>query len=84
LSRVIDGLLPTPIVNIEFEIMTDQIEDLINQAHDIFNKSSIYEVFDLDNRKEAIEVLREFYDPLDMEKVEKYFAILDKLHKLCP
>jgi len=62
--------------------MGDKLEDLINQAHDIFGESSIYEVFDFDNREEAIEVLSEFYDPLDMEKVERYFAILDQIRSL--
>ena len=59
----------------------DQLEGLINQAHDIFGESSIYEVFDLD-RKEAIEVLYEFYGLLDMDKVEKYFSILDQIRAL--
>lgn len=59
----------------------DQLEDLIDQAHDIFGKSSIYEVFDLD-RKEAIEVLFDFYGLLDMDKVERYFSILEQIRAI--
>jgi hypothetical protein len=60
----------------------DKLEDLINQAHDIFGESSIYEVLDLDDREEAIEVLSEYYAPLDMDKVERYFTILDQIRSL--
>jgi hypothetical protein len=59
-----------------------KLEDLVNQAHDLFGESSIYEVMDLDDREEAIEVLSEYYAPLDMDKVERYFTILDQIRSL--
>lgn len=62
--------------------LDDKLEDLVNQAHDLFGESSIYEVMDLDDREEAIEVLSEYYAPLDMDKVERYFTILDQIRSL--
>ena len=56
----------------------DQIEDLVHQAHQIFGKTSIYEVMDLD-REAAIVVLAESYGPYDPQQLEKYFSILDQL-----
>jgi hypothetical protein len=54
----------------------DQIEYLVKQAHQIFGKTSIYEVTDLD-REDAIEVLNEYYEQPTEQQLEKYFAILD-------
>ena len=59
----------------------DQLEDLIDQAHGIFGKSSIYEIFDLD-REEVIEVLFDYYGLLDMDKVERYFSILEQIRAI--
>lgn len=57
----------------------DQIEMLVEQAHCLFGESSIFEVFDLPSRREALRILVEFYGPVDVEKVDRYLFILDQL-----
>jgi len=61
------------------EVASDQIEMLVEQAHRLFGKTSVYEVFDLSNRREAIRTLVEFYGPVDMGRVDRYLFILDQL-----
>ena len=57
----------------------DQIEMLVDQAHRLFGRTSIFEVFDLSNRREVIRTLVEFYGPVDMGKVDRFLFILDQL-----
>ena len=59
--------------------MPDQLEDLIFAAHDLYDGYSIFEVMDLDDRYLAIERMIELYGPPDWEKIERYFAILDRV-----
>ena len=56
--------------------MKDELEDLVNAAHDLYGDYSIYEVMDLD-RPAAIERMVEMYGQVDLEKVERYLAVLD-------
>lgn len=58
----------------------DPVKKLVEKAHKIFNKTSIYEVMDLE-RDDAIQALTEYYGPCDTEKLNKYFAILDQLRE---
>jgi hypothetical protein len=44
---------------------TDKIEFLVDQAHKIFNRTSIYEVSDLLNRQAAIDFLNDRYSNPD-------------------
>jgi len=53
-----------------------EVEALIEEAHQIFGRTSIYEVIDMD-RESAIATLVEFYGPIDEYDVDRYFAILD-------
>jgi hypothetical protein len=59
----------------------DQIDFLIDRAHRLFDKTSVFEVIDLSTRQEAVKVLREFYGQVDDEKVDRYLEILDRLRK---
>ena len=61
------------------ELSDAQIEKLVEQAHILFGKTSIFEVFDLPSRQEVIQTLTEFYGPVDVGRVDRYIAILDKL-----
>ena len=56
--------------------MQDYIDKLIEEAHTIYPKTSIYEVMDTD-RETAILRLSVYYGMPDMEKMERHFAILD-------
>jgi len=58
--------------------MQDQLEELIDAAHDLYGDYSIYEVMDLD-RPAAIERMVEMYGPPDWEKIQRYFSILDRI-----
>ena len=60
--------------------MKDELEELIDAAHDLYGDSSIYEVMDFD-RPAAIERMVEMYGPVDRGKVERYFAILDPIRE---
>ncbi len=57
----------------------DQIEFLVDQAHRLFGKTSIFEVIDLPTRQEANKVLVEAHGPVDEAKVDRYLSILDRL-----
>lgn len=59
----------------------DHIEHLIDLAHDLFDEISVFEVMDLPTKKEASKVFVEFYDPVDMGKVDRYLDILDRLRR---
>ncbi len=56
----------------------DQIEILVDEAHEIFNKTSIFEVADLDIGS-AKEFLNEAYDNPGPELVERYLDVLEKI-----
>jgi hypothetical protein len=58
--------------------MQADIDKLIEEAHDIFPDTSIYEVMDVD-RDAAILRLSVYYGLPDMEKVERYLAILGEV-----
>ena len=60
--------------------MQAYIDKLIEEAHDIYPKTSIYEVMDVD-RDTAILRLSVYYGLPDMEKVVRYLAILDEVRK---
>ena len=61
--------------------MKDQLEELIDAAHDLYDDYSIYEVMDLD-RPAAIERMVEMYGgSVDLGKMGKYFAILDLIRE---
>ena len=62
------------------EDMKEELEELINAAHDLYGDYSIYEVMDLD-RPAAIERMVEMYGPVDLEKVERYLAVLDRIRE---
>ena len=57
----------------------DQIDFLVDQAHRLFGKTSVFEVIDLRDRQGAINTLVEIYGPVDVGKVDRYLSILDRL-----
>ncbi|MGB5218555.1 MAG: hypothetical protein WBN66_09670 [Smithella sp.] len=62
--------------------MKDELEELIDAAHDLFDNYSIYEVMDLEDRQAAIERMVEMYGgSVDLGKMERYFAILDQIRE---
>ena len=56
----------------------DEVERLIEKAHEIFNKTSIYEVMDLEPVT-AIMTLVDYYGPTHKDNLNKYLSILDQL-----
>jgi hypothetical protein len=58
---------------------TDKIEYLVDQAHKIFNRTSIYEVCDLLNRQAAVDFLNDQYSNPDPELINHYLALIDQL-----
>ena len=61
--------------------MKDQLEELIDAAHDLYGEYSIYEVMDLEDRAAAITRMVEMYGPVDLGKMEMYFDILDRIRE---
>ncbi|MBB5347202.1 hypothetical protein JWG42_09955 [Desulfoprunum benzoelyticum] len=62
--------------------MKDELEELIDVAHDLFGDYSIYEVMDLEDRASAIERMVEVYGgSVDLGKMERYFSILDQIRE---
>lgn len=55
-----------------------QIEFLVNEAHNIFNKTSIFEVVDL-NKELAKEFLDEAYGNPNGELIDRYLDLVKKL-----
>ena len=58
----------------------DTIENLVDQAHQIFNTKSIFEVIDMD-RSSAKSALRQFYNSADDQDIDGYLDILDLLRE---
>ncbi len=56
----------------------DEVERLIEDAHQVFNQTSIYEVMDLDPVT-AIMTLVDYYGPTHKDNLVKYLSILDQL-----
>lgn len=62
-------------------VTMDQIESLVDRAHRLFGETSVFEVIDLPSRKEAIRTIVKFFGPVDVEKVDRYLDILDRLRR---
>lgn len=58
---------------------TDRINDLVNEAHDIFNKTSIFDVIDLVNEQAAKDFLRKEYDNPDENSIAQYLSIVNEI-----
>lgn len=56
----------------------DQIEKLVDEAHKIFNQTSVFEVVDLDNNP-ARDFLNEAYDNPGPESIDRYLCVIEKL-----
>lgn len=56
----------------------DQIENLVEEAHKLFNKTSIHEVIDL-SREEALNFLVGNYGPIDMDRFNNYMILLAQI-----
>ncbi len=54
------------------------IHQLINEAHDIFDQTSIFDIIEND-RPTAIELLNEAYDNPSHEKVDRYLKVIERL-----
>ena len=59
-----------------------QIEMLVEQAHRLFDKTSIFEVFDLPSRQEVINTLFELYGPVEVGRVDQYLEVLNRIRSL--
>ena len=57
----------------------DQIKFLVDQAHDLFDEISVFDVIDLPTREDAVKRIVELCGPVDMGKVDRYLSILDRL-----
>jgi hypothetical protein len=57
----------------------DDLEMLVNAAHDLYEEISIFEAMDASDRQTAIDNIIEYYGPQDMGKIEKYLTIIDKI-----
>lgn len=56
-----------------------KVDLLIDNAHNIFNATSIYDVIDLDNRQEAETFLIKRYNNPDKISINRYLDIVEKI-----
>ena len=61
---------------------TKQIDELIAEAHAIFNGTSIYEVIDLGNRQAAVEFLNKTYKNPTSESLNQYLELVERVNSL--
>lgn len=61
--------------------MSDQLEELIKKAHAICNRTSIFEVMDLDRTTAFMRLINEYGPPADRERLEQYLSILDEIRE---
>jgi hypothetical protein len=57
----------------------DRIETLVGDAHILFEKISIFDVFDLADRNGVAGIITDYYGPVEDEKDDKYLKILEQL-----
>lgn len=60
----------------------DKVDVLIEQAHSIFNETSVYEVIDLENEQAARSYLKKKYNNPDENSITQYLEVIDRLKKL--
>ena len=58
--------------------MKDSLEELVGKAHEVFSKTSIFDVVDLDRATALFRLIDEFGPP-DVERINRYFAVLDEV-----
>lgn len=61
-------------------MVTKQIDELIADAHAIFNTTSIYEVIDLENREAAVEFLNKTYKNPNRESINQYLDLIERVN----
>lgn len=59
-------------------MITDEISKLVDEAHAIFNATSVFEVIDLDKHA-ARDFLAKAYGNPDIEAIDRYLDVLKKL-----
>jgi hypothetical protein len=64
------------------QMENDRIHDLINEAHTIFNKTSIFEVIDLVNEQAAKDFLKKEYDNPDDNSIAQYLSIVNEINTI--
>lgn len=64
----------------EESMVTKKIDELIAEAHAIFNGTSIYEVIDLENREAAVEFLNKTYKNPKRESVTQYLDLIERVN----
>jgi len=61
--------------------MKDQLEELVDAAHDLYSENSIYEVMDLDRSAAIARVVEMYGGSVDLGRMEWYYAVLDQIRK---
>lgn len=58
---------------------TKRIDELIAEAHSIFDATSIYEVIDLENRQAAVDFLKKTYKNPKNESINRYLDLVERV-----
>jgi hypothetical protein len=61
--------------------MPDPYEELVKKAHTLFNRTSIFDVMDVDRATAFLRLIDE-YGPPDIKRIEQYLSILDRMRKI--
>jgi hypothetical protein len=58
---------------------TDEISELVEEAHTIFSATTASEVMDMNDRQSAIDFLNKTYNNPEPEAIDRYLDILKRL-----
>jgi len=64
------------------EMYTDEISELVEEAHTIFNVTTVSEVMDMRDRQSAVDFLNKTYNNPATEDIGRYLGVLKRLEKV--
>jgi hypothetical protein len=64
---------------IDEELYTDEISELVEEAHAIFNATTVSEVMDMRDRQSQEDFLNEIYSNPGVETINSYLDVVERL-----
>jgi hypothetical protein len=63
---------------------TDEISELVEEAHAIFNATTVSEVMDMRDRKSQEDFLNKIYNNPEPEAIDRYLDVVKRLRRPFP
>jgi len=67
--------------NIYIDDYTDEISELVEEAHAIFNATTVSEVMDMNDRQSQEDFLNKVYNCPKIEAINRYFDVVKRLER---